>query len=59
MKSKTMYSVFSLALGTACAATATAQMVPDRTLLPIPEPDYPHSTVLDARDATPLEIRTE
>jgi arylsulfatase A-like enzyme len=53
MKSKTMYGVFSLALGTACAATATAQMVPDRTVLPIPEPDYPHSTVLDARDATP------
>jgi hypothetical protein len=23
----------------------------DRTRLPIPEPDYPHSTVLDARDA--------
>jgi arylsulfatase A-like enzyme len=25
----------------------------DRSVLPIPEPDYPHSTVLDARDATP------
>ena len=25
----------------------------DRTHLPIAEPDYPHSTVLDARDATP------
>lgn len=25
----------------------------DRTVLPIPEPDYPHSTVLDARNATP------
>jgi arylsulfatase A-like enzyme len=24
----------------------------DRTVLPIPEPDYPHSEVLDARDAT-------
>ena len=24
----------------------------DRTSLPIAEPDYPHSTVLDARDAT-------
>ena len=23
----------------------------DRTVLPIPEPNYPHSTVLDARDA--------
>src|ERR1700675_5185301 len=26
---------------------------PDRTVLPIPEPQYPHSTVLDARNATP------
>jgi len=25
----------------------------DRTVLPIPEPKYPHSTVLDARKATP------
>ncbi|MGO9445287.1 MAG: arylsulfatase, partial [Thiobacillaceae bacterium] len=25
----------------------------DRTTLPIPEPQYPHSTVLDARNATP------
>jgi arylsulfatase len=25
----------------------------DRTRLPIPEPDYPHSTVLDARDTKP------
>jgi arylsulfatase A-like enzyme len=25
----------------------------DRTVLPIPEPSYPHSTVLDARNATP------
>jgi arylsulfatase len=25
----------------------------DRTLLPIPEPNYPHSTVLDARNAKP------
>ena len=25
----------------------------DRTVLPIPEPQYPHSTVLDARNAKP------
>jgi arylsulfatase len=25
----------------------------DRTVLPLPEPQYPHSTVLDARNATP------
>jgi hypothetical protein len=37
----------------ACATTAPAQMAIDRTVLPIPEPQYPHSTVLDARNATP------
>jgi hypothetical protein len=26
----------------------------DRTVLPIPEPDYPHSEVLDAHDAAAL-----
>ena len=25
----------------------------DRTVLPIPEPEYPHSTIFDARNATP------
>jgi hypothetical protein len=25
----------------------------DRSVLPIPEPQYPHSTVLDVRNATP------
>jgi arylsulfatase len=25
----------------------------DRSVLPIPEPQYPHSTIVDARDATP------
>src|SRR5512143_1139670 len=43
----------SIALTAVCIATATAQTVPDRTVLPIPEPQYPHSTVLDARKATP------
>jgi arylsulfatase len=44
-------------LGLAFALPATAQDKPpadaklNRTSLPIPEPDYPHSTVLDARDA--------
>jgi arylsulfatase len=41
------------------AETADAKL--DRTVLPIPEPDYTHSTVLDARDATPpprFEIKT-
>ena len=49
-------------LSTAPAATVAAQQAaapaqvatpPDRTVLPIPEPRYPHSTVLDARNATP------
>jgi len=36
----------------AVGATAEANDALDRTVLPIPEPSYPHSTVLDARDAT-------
>ena len=35
------------------AAQAGAQTTLDRTVLPIPEPDYPHETELDARKATP------
>ena len=56
MKRKTAYSALSIALGTACVATgatAAGQVGPDRTTLPIREPDYPRCTVLDARDATP------
>jgi arylsulfatase A-like enzyme len=53
MKRKSIEAAFSLALGAACAATAGAQTVPDRTQLPIHEPTYPHSTVLDVRNATP------
>ena len=36
-------------------AAAPAQVVTptDRTVLPIPEPQYPHSTALDVRNATP------
>ena len=39
----------------AAQETASAQVVlpTDRTVLPIPEPQYPHSTVLDVRNATP------
>ena len=53
MIKKTAYSMFGLALGTACAATASAEM--DRTHLPIPYPSFPESNVLDVRDATPPE----
>ena len=37
---------------TAHVAAQEAQPI-DRTVLPIPEPQYPHSTVLDVRNATP------
>jgi arylsulfatase A-like enzyme len=42
-------------LGTSHAATAGTQATPDRTVLPIPEPTYPNSTVLDVRNATAPE----
>jgi arylsulfatase len=35
------------------AAPAQAVLPTDRTVLPIPEPQYPHSTVFDVRNATP------
>lgn len=44
-----------LAMGAACAATAMAQTGPDRTVLPIPEPQPATSNVLDVRDATAPE----
>jgi len=40
-------------VGAAFAATVTGQGAPDRTILPIPEPQIPPSSVLDVRDATP------
>jgi len=55
MNKKSSFSMLSLALGTACAATALAQTGPDRTTLPIPEPKYPTITELDVRNATPPE----
>ena len=42
------------------AAPAPVVLPADRTVLPLPEPDYPHSTVLDVRNATPpprFEVR--
>ena len=46
--------VFALVLPALIVRPAAAQDAPlDRTVLPIPEPDYPLSTVLDARDAKP------
>ncbi len=56
-----------LVLGAIMVAPAPAQgeaaavvLPTDRTVLPLPEPQYPHSTVFDARDATPpprFEVR--
>jgi hypothetical protein len=51
MKRNTAFNLFSAALGTACAATAVAQTVPDRTMLPIQEPKRPTYKELDARNA--------
>ena len=54
MKPTTFFATFSLALGAGyipqtLAQTRDTQL--DRTLLPIPEPNYPRSKILDARDA--------
>src|SRR5882757_3401838 len=43
------------------AAPARVVVPTDRTVLPIPEPQYPHSTVFNARNATPpprFEVKT-
>ena len=54
MNRSVMTVIVTLAvLGAVCAAAVNAQTGPDRTTLPIPEPQYPRSTVLDARNATP------
>jgi arylsulfatase len=43
------------AVPVAAQAPAPAQVIlpTDRTVLPLPEPQYPHSTVFDVRNATP------
>ena len=50
-----MRPVAALIFLCALAMTSTHAQAPgpDRTKLPIAEPDYPHSTVLDARDTSP------
>jgi arylsulfatase A-like enzyme len=40
-------------VGAQQAAPVDVVLPTDRTVLPIPEPQYPHSTVFDARNATP------
>lgn len=52
-----LVALFSMVPITPVAAqtqpSAPGVLPTDRTVLPIPEPQYPHSTVLDARNATP------
>ena len=55
---KPVYVTLLLALA---AMPLLAQIGPDRTVLPIPEPSYPPITELDARNATPpprFEVKT-
>jgi arylsulfatase A-like enzyme len=53
MRQRSICATSLLAFGITFAATAGAQTMPDRTSLPIREPNYPPSTVLDVRNATP------
>jgi arylsulfatase len=56
VKNKDQSGVLSMMLCVALTPLAMAQISDvkiDRTVLPIAEPDYPRSTVLDARDAKP------
>ena len=50
-KSSPVVSVLAGILSLLPLSLAAQQI--DRTVLPIAEPNYPHSTVLDARDAKP------
>jgi arylsulfatase A-like enzyme len=54
-KKKTTVGFISLAVGTACAATAAMAAELDRTTLPIQEPKNPTSQTFDIKDATPPE----
>ena len=46
-------AVTAASVGAQGATAARAVLPTDRTVLPIPEPQYPHSTVFDVRNATP------
>ena len=50
-----MFGLFATTSPVAAQQAAPPSIVfpTDRTVLPIPEPQYPHSTVLDARNAAP------
>ena len=49
----TLAAALVIGTGSFAADTAPAPAAPDRTVLPLREPDYPHETELDARKATP------
>jgi len=53
MSRNALNMTIGVALSAVCAASAAAQTAIDRTTLPIPEPKYPQSNVLDVRNATP------
>jgi arylsulfatase len=55
MNHNSLTTTIGIALSAVCAASVSAQTSLDRTTLPIPEPKYPPSTVLDVRNATPPE----
>ncbi len=48
-----LIAVTAVSVGAQGAAPARVVLPTDRTVLPIPEPQYPHSTVFDVRHATP------
>ena len=53
MKRNAVNTMIGVVLSAVFAASAAAQTTVDRTRLPIAEPKYQHSTVLDVRNATP------
>ncbi|WP_429219250.1 arylsulfatase [Aeromonas veronii] len=55
MKINAMYGAIGLALSGTCVTGVQAQAEPDRTVLPIREPEAVRSNILDVRDATPPE----
>ena len=50
---RSLFLTLFLILPLLAAGPAQAQTELDRTVLPISEPQYPHSTVFDVRNATP------
>jgi len=51
MKNKSVTAGIGMTLTALCATAIGAQTMPDRTNLPVPEPKYPRSQILDVRNA--------